>query len=165
MKKVIVSLTLFFCSTAIFSQTIETQLVGVVGNDFQNSTLHISQSVGELVVSSSTNSPIVVTQGFQQTYPNNTSISKNNTLNYDVKAYPNPTSYALTLEFNSKSKEVLTIELLDINGKLLQPVENNITVNGTFKKEIDMSQLSNGNYVLRFINEKQESGTLKIIKN
>lgn len=81
------------------------------------------------------------------------STSENN-YNDKIDVYPNPTSDFI----NIKIKEVVkSIEIFDLSGKLILK-----DVSG--KKEISISHLQNGSYILK-VNTKESAYTKKFIKN
>lgn len=73
-----------------------------------------------------------------------------------LKVSPNPFSNVLNISIDSKA----TIEIFDIVGKSIQSlnVENGIS-------QIDLSIVANGVYMMKVVNENNQSKTLRIIKN
>lgn len=62
----------------------------------------------------------------------------------DVKIYPNPASTTLYLESSSNSTIDYLVEIMNVNGEIV--IKKNI------RTELDISQLSEGVYILRIIN-------------
>lgn len=82
-----------------------------------------------------------------------TSIADIDELN--IKIYPNPTSGFI--HFESENTEIENIQIYDLTGKLI------ITKTGFENKEIDLSGISSGVYLVK-INTNKKSFTTKIIK-
>jgi hypothetical protein len=79
----------------------------------------------------------------------------------NVNAYPNPTTGIFTLILNSKDYETVKIKVISITGTLIYS-ENNVQINGTLKKKIDLNNASAGVYTI-FIDGKNYTITKKII--
>ncbi len=65
------------------------------------------------------------------------------------KVYPNPvaTNSKVTIEVNKTGYAIL--DLIDLNGKILKTIYNGKITSASFKKEIDMSGISKGTYIIR----------------
>lgn len=67
----------------------------------------------------------------------------------NIELYPNPASSDLNVRFYSVSEKVVTVQLLDITGKVV--AQNNINAQqGNNMHSINVSDLSAGNYMLKF---------------
>lgn len=77
----------------------------------------------------------------------------------ELKIYPNPTTEIIKVEVDSLSDQNTTIELFDINGRLILEQTALDLVN-----EVNLAQFSSGKYVLRFRNGEEISNWV-IIKN
>ncbi len=64
-----------------------------------------------------------------------------------LKVYPNPVTDVLSIELLNEEHKQVTLELFDTNGKLIKRFEP--SVNEAINKQINMSYLEAGNYVLR----------------
>lgn len=74
--------------------------------------------------------------------------------NQAVKIYPTPNQGRFTLEINTNTPEVLSMKVYDAtNGVVYQ--EDNIQVNGPFKNQVDLGQLSNGIYFMVLEGQKE----------
>lgn len=71
----------------------------------------------------------------------------------NLSVYPNPTSDFTRIELNLQSAENLTIELMDINGKVVR-TESRVFDAGTQNYELDLTSLPKGNYVVRVSGER-----------
>jgi len=80
------------------------------------------------------------------------------TFNKELLIYPNPTNDKLNVYFSANKNTLAFIIITDINGKVFfkEQIQNEI---GTNNKTIDVSQFSNGTYILSIVsnNEKIEN--------
>jgi len=65
--------------------------------------------------------------------------------NKAVKIYPTPNQGRFTLEINSQQPDVLSMKVYDAMNSVVYEQEN-IHINGPFKNQFDLGQLSNGIY-------------------
>ncbi|MFM6934047.1 MAG: T9SS type A sorting domain-containing protein [Flavobacteriales bacterium] len=70
--------------------------------------------------------------------------------NNAILMFPNPTDAELTLDFSNQIDQIKSIEIMDMNGKLLMK----LTVNSKLMK-INTEQLNQGMYQIRFISADQ----------
>lgn len=71
-----------------------------------------------------------------------------NKISYSV--FPNPTSNFLTIEFELEKKSNVSIELISIDGKIIQQLENKILDSGKYSKIHDIENIPVGSYTLLF---------------
>lgn len=76
--------------------------------------------------------------------------------NSDLKVYPNPSSSAFFIDSNASG----TIVIFDLLGKTVKTQKIN---SGT--TSLDLGNVTNGTYLLKVTNEKNQSKTVKLIKN
>ena len=67
--------------------------------------------------------------------------------NQAVKIYPTPNQGRFTLEINVATPEVLSMKVFDAANAIVYQ-EENIMVNGPFKNQVDLGNLSNGIYFM-----------------
>ncbi|MCD4833850.1 MAG: T9SS type A sorting domain-containing protein [Bacteroidales bacterium] len=103
-----------------------------------------------------------IAQGVQQPYEISvvTGIYEAKDINLSVSAYPNPTTNYLTVKVENYETENLTLQLYDMQGKLLQ--SEKITGNQT---SIVMSNFVPATYFVKIIQGNKEVKVFKIIKN
>ena len=99
------------------------------------------------------------TGSFQYLYPtfNASNIAlgiQENQLNNQFKVFPNPTTGQITIE----AKDIKTITILNITGKILETKQINHSVT-----TIDLSNFPNGIYFIR-VQTKASSGIVKVVK-
>jgi uncharacterized delta-60 repeat protein len=79
--------------------------------------------------------------------------------------FPNPISNSATLNYKLKNKESLSMDIIDITGKVVKSIFNNLArQEGANQEIIDLSKLSTGTYILRLYNNNQQTN-IHIIKN
>lgn len=82
-------------------------------------------------------------------------VQKNN----GITVFPNPTSGFITIQ-NTKNNSLKDVEVYNASGLLIKNFNLN---NGFNKASLDMSQLTNGVYILK-VKSETESNTVKVIK-
>lgn len=82
---------------------------------------------------------------------------------FDIKAFPNPVSDRLTLNFNLNEAEVLAIHLIDMNGKRLLSEELWFSA-GASSHSLDLTGLPAGVYMLGVYREFGKVVNLKVVK-
>lgn len=135
----------------LFAQTAERQVIGSAGA-YTTATngLQASSTVGETATATGTSSSLVLTQGFQQ--PGNTSVGIEDVeLGFAMKAYPNPVSDAVTLDFNVEKEQQLSIAVFDGQGRQVLPTQQ-LHVSGNMLHAVKMAGVAPGNYFIRLQN-------------
>ncbi len=79
----------------------------------------------------------------------------NNYSSHIFKVYPNPTNSFITTE-NASYKNISKIQLLDINGRVVLETKNN-------KKQLDVSNIKKGIYLLQILDDEKVIYNKKII--
>ncbi len=80
-----------------------------------------------------------------------------------IKIYPNPTSDIVTVEIELSKSDNLRIEMLDVTGKIIYSRELGKQNAGLINSTIDVSQISNGLYVLKVIQgNEQKTNTISV---
>lgn len=77
----------------------------------------------------------------------------------DIQLFPNPVSDILTVGSSQAKTDIFTIELFDVNGKLLLSSE----MKGGTPARLDLSAFSRGSYFLKVFNEKS-MGVARLVK-
>ncbi len=78
-----------------------------------------------------------------------------------VLVYPNPSRGIVNVKIESLNTETINIKITGLNGKIVY-TENNIVVNSSIKKEINLNSFADGVYTL-FVNGKDYVVNKKII--
>jgi len=150
-KKLMLILVLFIAVISTKAQ----EVVSSGGDYHETSNGSLSWTIGEPITETSSNGN-TITQGFQQSRLTITNISEINSSEIEVSVYPNPTNEFITIKVSENQH--YTIQLFNLNGKLLTEQKSNSTEN-----ILNMANYTNGTYLLRFINNN-ETNTYQIIK-
>lgn len=68
----------------------------------------------------------------------------------EYKIFPNPVREVLKLQLRVKEDSRFTLFIIDINGKVLKEINDQISGSGTHIQEVDMSELKPGIYMYKF---------------
>ena len=121
----------------------------------------VSYSVGQIVYTSEEGSAGSLLQGVQQSYEILIVTGMENTkINFEISAFPNPTTNHLVLTINDIDFSNLIFQLFDLNGKFL--IEKKIIDSRTI---IDLSKYSSGIYFVKIQKRSLILKNFKIIKN
>ncbi len=158
----IISLSLFaFAFTGLQAQ----ESINSAGGEATGSGGMVSYSVGQAFYNVNAGADGSIYEGVQQPYEISvvTEIEEAKEINLSVSAYPNPTTDYLTLSVGeastSLSLQVMSYNLYDINGKLLQSQK----LTGT-DTQIDMNNYAPSTYFVKVVNGNQSIKEFKIIK-
>jgi len=146
-KYLIITCAIFFILNAK-SQSISPQVIASGGDYYVGTNASLSWTIGELITETVSNTNFILTQGFQQPNYNINAIEEPgiNPLG-EINIYPNPVADELNVSFKDMNQKNVMIILFDMNGKILY---SDIAENTTSVKQINMSQIAKGNYVIRF---------------
>jgi hypothetical protein len=151
--------TLLITGTAVSTQSLTPQLIGVGGSTAQQPEGSLSWATGEPITGTLRGASAWLTQGFLQGHIQVTNTDLVSGLEYSVKAFPNPTTYYLTLEIGYGHPQNMFYRLFDMGGLLLAEA----AVEGT-QTRITVSHLRPSAYLLKVYASGQVISTFKIIK-
>src|SRR6185369_10924984 len=151
MKPCTTIIFLLFISTASFCQTISTSTINASGGAAKNGYYQFEWSVGELALVDEMEvaGKLIVTNGFLQPYLVNPG---SNDPNYffsvdEIKIFPNPASRYVEINFFTKQKGRVTLELYDAIGQKV--LSHEIICYGVdLIHRIPVTNLQNGSYIL-----------------
>lgn len=86
-----------------------------------------------------------------------------NNLLSDLLTAPNPTNDLMMVKFNSASSEMITLNIMDISGRIIKEIKFSAVI-GENEVKIQTEELSQGMYLLNLSSSK-ENRTVRIIKN
>lgn len=66
-----------------------------------------------------------------------------------VNVYPNPSSYAITVNYTLADAQDVTIEIVDLSGRVVMTRTENGMQAGAQRTEIALGEIAAGSYVLR----------------
>jgi len=91
------------------------------------------------------------------------SINEGQVKNDQLKVFPNPVNNQITIQFYCNQPDAVSIDLFNIFGQHIKSVSIESLNNGEHQQTIDVSDLSNGIYLVRFGNGSASS-TSKFVK-
>lgn len=143
-------LTLFLALMAWSLQaqvTASRYVFATAGTASSSTGLNASSTIGEPIIGTVTTSPLVVTQGFQQTEDGTVSIETPWTDRFALTAYPNPVADHLTLELTGTLDQPLQVQLFDARGRAMPGWGFEIRQPGQIQRSTQA--LASGAYFLR----------------
>ncbi|MBK7808037.1 MAG: T9SS type A sorting domain-containing protein [Saprospiraceae bacterium] len=150
---------LFFSHIFMAQPMLERQVFGISGTSVKAESFSLDWTLGEFAIASHNLSLGSLTEGFQQSFVKIETPSISIKKVSDILIMPNPATSFVTVKFLQEPKELIKWELFDITGKSLQ---TNIFDLSSFH-EIDLSNITDGIYILRFSGENTIQ-THRIIK-
>jgi hypothetical protein len=132
------------------AQSAERQVIGSAGGFAKGTGLQVSSTVGEAITATGTTTSVILTQGFQQPSSGTVRIDEA-ALGLFIKAYPNPTSDAVTLDLSTQQAMDIHIALYDMLGRQMSVTER-MPLNGQMLHTVNMANFARGNYILRLTN-------------
>ena len=88
----------------------------------------------------------------------NSEFSLNNT---SIKIFPNPAAQLLAIQVNGLVENVISIELIDVNGKLIKTTSINA---GQSIAYFDVQDIYDGTYIIKFVSGNESKSNQVIIK-
>ena len=146
--------SLFLLPFTGMAQSITPEVIASAGDHFQNSSVQLSWTLGEVMIDTYDNGTNILTQGFHQTELTVTSIEE--TLS-DVRMnlFPNPTSEYLNIELGNNEKDI-NLQLYDMSGKLIH--QDVINAYDT-KYVLPMQSVATGKYLVQMQSEDGKLNT------
>jgi len=136
--------------------------INSTGGNINSNDGSVSFSIGQLFYSVNSSSDGSVIEGVQQPYEISVVSGVNDLKNIDLSlvVYPNPASDELKVKIKDYKNEILSYQLLDLNGKIVlsSKIEGDET-------HIQVTTLVSSTYILKIINNKGEVKTFKVVKN
>ena len=117
MKKAVVFLSMVLFPFAGWGQSLSPTVIASAGDYFDNGTVSISFTVGEVAVTTLEAGDVILTQGFQQPFELDVTGVKDQEISWSVRTYPNPVKENLHVKFTLESPEGFTIVVMDLTGK------------------------------------------------
>jgi hypothetical protein len=156
--KIIITISLILVAKSFYCQNIHHQMISSQSNTTDtNSGLTIRQTLGQLSAIGNYSDNIIVQQGFHQS---NWGVYLLNPKNILVKTYPNPFIEIVNFQLNGLNTNKISIQIFDINGKIVDAreslIENNLC-------SLKLTNLARGVYLVK-LDGKKLSYYSKIIK-
>jgi hypothetical protein len=134
---------LVIAQSVILSPTV----IASAGNYAEAGGLSLSWTLGEVAVTTLSQGDLVLTQGFQQSFPGNVGMETEPIL-WQISAYPNPVRDELRIQFDLPDPADFLVEIQDITGRLVRQEQYN-HINPGDVVPVEMSTLSEGVYFFR----------------
>lgn len=147
-SRLILIFLLSYTGEIIFSQQLSHQVLVPVAGVVSGSALNYSQTIGETAVEVVSGSGFVLSQGFQQPAIH-VKATREIPKGDGVNVYPNPATDFINVEFFGETGRAFRIDVLNIAGTVMLTERLNFQVNYWFIKEIQVSQLIKGAYLVR----------------
>lgn len=169
MKKIYAFLFLMFwiLSLAGFTQstdTIDRMLISAAGGSNVINGKIVSFSVGEVVVTTISNSKWIVSQGFNQPDPILINSIPINKLDHKTIIYPNPTPDYITIKIEKYTNQDLDISIYDLFGNRLETEYYSNQNSNCILFKVDLRNFAVGTYILRIISEMYQPQIFKVVK-
>ena len=113
------------------------------------------------MVETFTTSSVILTQGFQQPEDQNVGIINISEPDWNIEAYPNPTTDNVTVQVTTGNASDINVSLFDIAGQL---VANYGIIENSTGRLLNLNGLAAGVYVLHF-NTSTQSKNIRLVKN
>lgn len=136
------------------AQSIEPQVIASAGEHFDNGTVQLSWTLGEVMIDTYDNGTNILTQGFHQTELTVTSIEENLS-DIRMNIFPNPTSEFLNIELSNNEKDI-NLQLFDMSGKL---IHKDVITAYTNKFVLPMNAVATGKYLVQMQSEDGKLNT------
>jgi PKD repeat protein len=92
------------------------------------------------------------------------SVDNMNDLESSMKAYPNPSSNHLTLDFSSEQHSEMKLDILSLDGRVVQALGNIRTKQGENRIQFSVADLPAGVYLIRLYAEAGSVQSLRFVK-
>jgi hypothetical protein len=136
-----------------FAQSVEQNVIASAGEHFENGSVQLSWTLGEVMIDTYDNGNNILTQGFHQTELTVTAIEEN-LADIRMSLYPNPTSEYLNIELGNNEKDI-NLQLYDMSGRLIHKDVINAYQN---KYVLPMHAVATGKYLVQM---QSEDGKMK----
>lgn len=135
------------------------EVIASSGNHFQNENFSISWTLGETMIETFESSDMLLTQGFQQPLMIVSTMVEEPDLEFQVTAYPNPTSAHVNISTDIGQTQSLIYRVYDVQGRLIS--SNNLL--GT-ETRVAFDDFQPGTYFIQIVRDEKPVKTFKIIK-
>lgn len=162
-KAILIPLFIMAIAMSVKGQSLAPTVLSSAGGYFDNGSVSLSWTLGEVAVTTISSGNYVLTQGFQQSKLTITGVRELD-LNWSLEAYPNPVQDQLRVKFSIDRTNDFEIEVMDMTGKSMRIYRFDGLVNGT-ELEIDFTGFTQGIYLLNIrTTDRSISKTVRIQK-
>jgi hypothetical protein len=146
MKMKILFLAFWLVSFAGFSQSKTLELIPASADEFSNSEISLSWTIGEGIIETFSNESLTLTQGFLQPNLKVTALNDIEQNAFEVRVYPNPTPDLLNFEYDLDKEQGILVQLYDLSGKVLYSKSFH---SASCNESIDMKGFSSSLFILK----------------
>lgn len=136
------------------AQSISPEVLASAGEHYDNGTVQLSWTLGEVMIDTYDNGTNILTQGFHQTELTVTSIEED-LAEMRLNLYPNPTSEFLNIELGNNEKDI-NLQLFDMSGKL---IHKDVIKAYETKYVLRMNAVATGKYLIQMQTEDGSMNT------
>ncbi len=136
------------------AQSISPEVIASAGEHYDNGTVQLSWTLGEVMIDTYDNGTNILTQGFHQTELTVTSIEET-LADIRLNLYPNPTSEYLNIELGNNEEDI-NLQVYDMSGKLIH--KDVINAYDT-KYVLPMQSVASGQYLVQMQSENGKLNT------
>lgn len=136
------------------AQSISPEVVASAGEHFENGSVQLSWTLGEVVIDTYDNGTNILTQGFHQTNLTVTAIDET-LADVRMNLYPNPTSEYLNIELSNNEQQI-NLQVYDMSGRLIH--KDVINAYDT-KYVLPMQSVATGKYLIQMQSEDGKMNT------
>lgn len=142
------------------AQSITPEVIASAGDHYENGSVQLSWTLGEVMIDTYDNGTNILTQGFHQTELTVTSVEEN-LADIRLNLYPNPTSEFLNIDLGNNEKDI-NLQLFDMSGKLIH--KDVINAYDT-KYVLPMQSAATGKYLVQLQSEDGKmNSTHQVVK-
>lgn len=150
-----------------FTQTsLSRSVIASGGQDFKSEQIHISATIGEVMVTTLSTENFTLTQGFQQAEKEDfTSSYQSPDLIESLTTFPNPASQRVYVDITSKKEDDYHIEIFDLLGKRWKSRRGVDLDPGIERRlQFELNDVPDGNYFIRIVDSRgQLAGSLRFL--
>lgn len=146
-RGITVAIIMVFIMSDAFSQELSHQVMVPAAGLFSNSTVFLSQTVGETAIEIFKDIDYTITQGFQQ--PGIKLIPGTKPAGTGVKVYPNPVEETLTVELFGETGRSFIVTVVNIYGAIVCTVELSFTDPYWYMLQQPVDDLAPGLYLVK----------------
>lgn len=162
----IIFLILFISPTLIFAQSIERYSFTSAGG-FYSKDISIDFSLGQNIVQPFINNNIL-TSGFQQPEYKNSKkqiVNKDQTDNFIINCFPNPVKSSTSITVTSATEiKNFSLKIFSIDGKEISIPQKPYYYKNFLKIELDLSNLLQGEYIIKSLINNNFTNSFTIVK-
>ena len=136
------------------AQSITPEVIASAGEHYDNGTVQLSWTLGEVMIDTYDNGTNILTQGFHQTQLTVTSIEEN-LADVTMNLYPNPTSEYLNISLRNNQNDI-NLQVYDMTGKLIH--KDMINAHDS-KYVLPMQTVATGKYLIQMQSEDGKMNT------